>query len=426
MLEDALEETRKGQFVPPQYSMAGLWAGYKGGRDADCPEMDTGVPVERLRELLTRATTVPEDFTVHPKLERLLDMRRDMRDAKRPVDWGCAETLAYATLVTEGFPVRLSGQDSRRGTFSHRHAVLHDNHTGRLYTPLAFIAEDQARFEVWDSPLSEAGVLGFEWGFSLDSPDALTIWEAQFGDFANGAQVIVDQFLSSSEDKWYRLSGLVMLLPHGFEGQGPEHSSARLERWLTLCAEDNMQVCNLTSAAQFFHLLRRQVRRPFRKPLIVMSPKSLLRSPNATSSLDELAGGKFERIISDDPTIDPKKVSRVLLCSGKIYYDLEGARRDRERDDVAILRIEQLYPLSPELLQEKLEPYRAGTDVVWVQEEPWNMGAWYYVRARFPDMLDRRFNIRCVSRPESASPATGSHAAHKIEQKRVISRAFAD
>jgi 2-oxoglutarate dehydrogenase E1 component len=301
-------------------------------------------------------------------------MRLDMRDGRRPLDWGAAETLAYASLVTEGTPVRLSGQDSRRGTFSHRHAVLHDSLTGRLYTPLAFLTEDQARFEVWDSPLSEAGVLGFEYGYSLDTPDGLVIWEAQFGDFCNGAQVIIDQFLSSSEDKWYRLSGLVLLLPHGFEGQGPEHSSARLERWLTLCAEDNMQVCNLTTGAQLFHVLRRQVHRPYRKPLIIMSPKSLLRSPAAATKLSDLSTGSFQRIIPDRAALDPQQVRRVLLCSGKIYYELAAARQELGRRDIAIVRIEQLYPLGAPLLREVLAPYADGTELMWVQEEPWNMG----------------------------------------------------
>ncbi|HEX2679201.1 MAG TPA: 2-oxoglutarate dehydrogenase E1 component, partial [Polyangiales bacterium] len=386
VLEADLEEVRKGGFVSPQYSMQGLWGGYKGGSDLECPEVDTSVPKARLKELLTSITTVPSDFNVHPKLKKFLETRQEQRDEKRPLDWGTAEALAFASLVTEGSAVRLSGQDSRRGTFSHRHAVLHDCVNGRLYTPLAFIDKKQARFEVWDSPLSEAGVLGFEYGYSLDTPDALVIWEAQFGDFANGAQVLIDQFLSSSEDKWYRLSGLALLLPHGFEGQGPEHSSARLERWLNLCAEDNMQVCNLTTPAQIFHALRRQVVRPYRKPLIVMSPKSLLRSPHASSTLDDLAAGKFQRIIGD-ATATPKKVKRVLLCSGKVYYDLVAGREARKRDDVAIIRVEQLYPLQQTDIEAALAPYDKKCEVVWVQEEPWNMGAWYYIRARLPEMI---------------------------------------
>jgi 2-oxoglutarate dehydrogenase E1 component len=297
--------------------------------------------------------------------------------------------------------------------------------TGKLYTPLAHMAEKQARFEVWDSPLSEAAVLGFEYGYSLDYPDSLVIWEAQFGDFANGAQVLIDQFLSSSEDKWYRLSGLVLLLPHGFEGQGPEHSSARLERWLNLCAEDNMQVCNLTTPAQCFHALRRQVVRPYRKPLVIMSPKSLLRSPSAVSTLDELATGTFQRIIPDVGNLDPKKVKRVLLCSGKVYYDLAHARSERKRDDIAIVRVEQLYPLRKGELESVLAPYKSNVQVVWVQEEPWNMGAWYYMQARLPEFLGKR-PLSCVSRHESASPATGSLSTHKIEQQLLVDQAFAD
>ena len=423
-LEAALEATRRDDFVPPTYAMQGLWAGYAGGSDAECAEIETGVPKAHLRELMYRTTEVPSDFNVHPKLKRLLQMRREQVDGTRRIDWGSAETLAYASLVTQGTPVRLSGQDSRRGTFSHRHAVLHDHVTGKLYTPLAFMSERQASFEVWDSPLSEAGVLGFEYGYSLDSPDALVIWEAQFGDFCNGAQVLIDQFLSSSEDKWYRLSGLVCLLPHGFEGQGPEHSSARLERWLNLCAEDNMQVCNLTTPAQLFHALRRQVLRPYRKPLIIMSPKSLLRAPFATSTLEELAGGEFRRIIPDSAELNPDQVRRVILCAGKVYYELEAARREQGRRDIAIIRVEQLYPLRAEQIREVLAPYKDGTQLVWVQEEPWNMGAWYYMRARLSDMVERRLPVSCVSRPESASPATGSMAAHKLEQADVIERAI--
>ncbi len=425
VMEAALDEVRKGGFVPPAYAMQGLWGGYRGGPDAETPEVPTAVPKERLQDLLTRITEVPADFNVHPKLKRFLELRRECRDEKRPLDWGTAEALAYATLVTEGAPVRLSGQDSRRGTFSHRHAVLHDHVNGRLYTPLAFVDKKQARFEVWDSPLSEAGVLGFEYGYSLDSPDALVIWEAQFGDFANGAQVLIDQFLSSSEDKWYRLSGLVLLLPHGFEGQGPEHSSARLERWLNLCAEDNMQVCNLTTPAQCFHVLRRQVVRPFRKPLVIMSPKSLLRAPQAASTLEELATGSFQRIIPDTAGLDAKAVKRVLLCSGKVYYDLAAARETSKRTDVAIVRVEQLYPLQAQDVVKALAPYSDKCEVVWVQEEPWNMGAWYYMQARLPDIIGKKRRLTCASRPESASPATGSHSAHKIEQERLVEQAFA-
>jgi 2-oxoglutarate dehydrogenase E1 component len=286
------------------------------------------------------------------------------------------------------------------------------------------VATPPGIFKVYNSPLSEQGVLAFDFGISLDYPDALVIWEAQFGDFLNAAQVIIDQFITSSEDKWKRLSGLVMLLPHGFEGQGPEHSSARLERWLTLCAEDNLQVCNLTTPAQFFHVLRRQVVRAYRKPLIIMSPKSLLRAPHATSSLDELSTGTFQRIIPDSGDLDAKKVKRVLLCSGKVYYDLVAHRKETQRKDVAILRVEQLYPLRKGELESMLKPYKDGTQVVWVQEEPWNMGAWYYMQARLPDLLGKRFSLSSVTRPESASPATGSMSAHKLEQEHLLQRAF--
>jgi 2-oxoglutarate dehydrogenase E1 component len=317
--------------------------------------------------------------------------------------------------------VRITGQDSRRGTFSHRHAAIYDMQSGARHVPLNHLMEGQAKLSVFDSPLSEAGVLGFEFGYSLDSPDALVIWEAQFGDFANGAQVIIDQFISSCEDKWHRLSGLTMLLPHGFEGQGPEHSSARLERWLDMCAEDNMQVVNLTTPAQVFHCLRRQVLRPWRKPLVVMSPKSLLRNPMARSTLDDLASGTFQRILPDTD-VDPKGARRVILCSGKVYYDLVKAREERDIDDVAIVRVEQLYPMRAQQLKAAVEPY-GDAELYWVQEEPWNMGPWFYVNARFPRMIGRPFT--CVARQESASPATGSKAAHVIEHDRLMNKALA-
>jgi 2-oxoglutarate dehydrogenase E1 component len=313
--------------------------------------------------------------------------------------------------------------------------VLFDNETGEPYTPLSHLGSgagngDSAdgarpavgRFEIYDSPLSESGVLGFEYGYSLDRPDKLVVWEAQFGDFANAAQVIIDQFIASAEDKWARLSGIVLLLPHGFEGQGPEHSSARIERFLQLAAEDNIQVCNLTTPAQFFHVLRRQVKRPLRKPLIVFTPKSLLRHPEAVSTLDELAGGSFQRVIGDT-TVDPARVGRVLLCSGKVYYDLAAERRKRKRDDVAIVRLEQYYPLS-DALSKALAAYRPQTPVVWVQEEPRNMGAWYFLNARRDEMFGSR-PLSLVSRAESASPATGSKAAHDLEQRMLLEEAFA-
>jgi len=347
-----------------------------------------------------------------------------MAQGRKALDWGGGELAAFGSLVAEGRPVRLSGQDSQRGTFSHRHAVLHDYETGAEFVPLHNLATDARRVGIWDSSLSEAGVLGFDYGYSLDMPDGLTIWEAQFGDFSNCAQVIIDQFISSCEDKWNRLSGVTMLLPHGFEGQGPEHSSARLERFLNNAAEDNYQVVNLTTPAQLFHCLRRQVLRRIRKPLVIMSPKSLLRHPEAVSTLDELATGSFQRVIGD-PTVDPKSAKRVLICTGKVYYDLLAARRARNATDVAILRLEQLYPLSDVELQAALKPFAASIPVFWVQEEPRNMGAWVFLRMRLGKKLFGTWTLHGVTRPESASPATGSHGAHKLEQDRLMEDAFA-
>ncbi len=425
-LENALEDTRSnGNYNLIPASMLGHWADYKGGADASVPDADTRFARDGLVELLDRLTSYPDWFTPHPRIKRfVLDKQRQVLQTGEGVDWGTGENLAFASLLVEGHRCRLTGQDVRRGTFSHRHAVIYDAKTGRRYTRLGHLSPEQAHLEVYDSPLSEVGVLGFEWGYSLDSPDALVAWEAQFGDFVNVAQVIVDQFISSSEDKWHRLSGLVMLLPHGFEGQGPEHSSARLERFLLLCAEDNMQVVNMTTPAQLFHCLRRQVLRPWRKPLIVMSPKSLLRNRRAVSTLDELANGEFQRIIPDDPAIDPSRVRRLLLCTGKIYYDLLERRERDEATDIGIMRMEQLYPLRAAELQERLAPYPDKVDLVWVQEEPWNMGAWYFMRARLPEILGADVRLRCAARPESASPATGSGASHKLEQQLLLDEVF--
>jgi 2-oxoglutarate dehydrogenase E1 component len=318
--------------------------------------------------------------------------------------------------------VRLSGQDSERGTFSHRHAALHDFDTGEKYVPLQHLSPDQAAVRIINSPLSEIGVLGFEYGYSLERPVSLVMWEAQFGDFWNAAQVIVDQFIASAEAKWNRLSGITLLLPHGFEGAGPEHSSARVERFLAMAAEDNIQVVNPTTPAQLFHVLRRQVLRPWRKPLVVLTPKSLLRHPRVVSSLSDLADGGFQRIIPDR---HPKReVKRVLLCSGKIYYDLEKFREQQAREDVAILRVEQLYPLRDEHLAAALAGYADGTPVFWVQEEPHNMGAWRYMLANFGERLLGRFPLRGITRPPAATPATGSHTSHEREQAAIIERAF--
>jgi 2-oxoglutarate dehydrogenase E1 component len=428
LLEQGLEEARRGDYGAPPNAMEGIWSPYFGGPDAKVPEVPTKVPKELLLELLERLTHLPDGFHAHPKAKKILEQRRDRVQKDGMLFWETAEALALATLLYDGHPIRISGQDSRRGTFSHRHAVLYDTETGEPYTPLAHVLDGtdrpRRRFEVWDSPLSEAGVLGFDFGYSLDAPEALVVWEAQFGDFANSGQVIIDQFIASAEDKWLRLSGITLLLPHGYEGAGPEHSSARIERWLQMAAEDNIQVCNPSTPAQFFHLLRRQVLRPWRKPLAIMTPKSLLRAPVATSSIDELATGEFHRVIGDDATIDPRGVKRILLTSGKLYYELAKARADKKRGDVAIVRLEQYYPLS-DALSLVLEPYPPGTDLVWVQEEPRNMGASYFLLANLATRLGGKFPLRVVSRPESASPATGSHASHDLEQHMLTEQAFA-
>ncbi|HEY4731180.1 MAG TPA: 2-oxoglutarate dehydrogenase E1 component, partial [Myxococcales bacterium] len=420
-LDKELDRTRKQGAKRSSSAMAGLWSKYRGGPESAAPEVPTAVPEAKLRELLLKLSQLPEGFTPNEKVAKLLEARRKLAegDATEPFDWGVGEHLAFATLLDQGAPIRFSGQDSRRGTFSHRHAVLADAKTGQRYTPLAHLREGQGRFDIFDSPLSEAGVMGFDYGWSLDMPEALCCWEAQFGDFVNGAQIVIDQFISSAEDKWNRLSGITLLLPHGFEGQGPEHSSARIERFLQLCAEDNMQVCYPTTPAQIFHLFRRQVVRPWRKPLIVMTPKSLLRHKQAVSTLRELAKGSFQRIIVDAPA---KKAKRVLLCSGKIHYDLLAAREAKKRDDVALVRFEQLYPLSDAALADTVKPFK-GAELVWVQEEPFNMGAWWHVQARWPKVIGK---IAAVARPESASPATGSEKSHKHEQQLLVDRAFGD
>lgn len=420
-LEAELSRSRAPDFkkrtAMPELTM---WEGYQGGLDRDAPEVNTTVPAEKLSELLRATTRIPEDFNMHRKLKGFMKNRLEMADGEKSLDWSAGEALALASILAEGRPVRFSGQDSTRGTFSHRHALLHDTKTGATFMPLHEIAP--GKLQLWDSPLSEVGVLGFEYGYSLDSPDGLCIWEAQFGDFCNVAQVIIDQFITSSEDKWNRLSGLAMFLPHGFEGQGPEHSSARLERFLTMSAEDNIQVVNLTTPAQLFHCLRRQVLRPWRKPLIVMSPKSLLRHKRAVSSLDDLASGSFQRILPDTDA-DPKKIKKILLVSGKLYYELAEAREEGQREDVAILRLEQYYPLSEDTVRSALAPYSDKAPVVWVQEEPENMGAQAHVLRLLRPWLGGR--LSAVSRPESASPATGSKAAHDKEQARVVNEAFA-
>jgi 2-oxoglutarate dehydrogenase E1 component len=420
----ALQESRDNPAEKFPRLMEPSWATYRGGMDHEVPEVPTAVALETLQALLAQVCNLPESAHVHPKVARVYQQRLECTDPAVLMDWGCAEMLAFGTLLQQGHPVRISGQDSRRGTFSHRHACLVNSQDGTFYAPLAQLAPSPTGFQVWDSPLSEAAVMGFEYGYSLDCPSGLLIWEAQFGDFGNGAQVIIDQFLAAGEDKWGRLSGLTLLLPHGFEGQGPEHSYARLGRFLQLCAEDNMQVCDVTTPAQFFHLLRRQVIRPWRKPLVVMSPKSLLRHKRCVSSLQDLAEGSFQRILGDVSGSAPGQVRRVLLCSGRIYFDLEQERERRQAQDVHIVRLEQLYPLDVHTLGRILSHYAPGTELVWVQDEPWNMGAWYFIKARLQAVFGNDLPLQCVARAESASPATGSMAAHRLENARLMDAAF--
>jgi len=423
-LEKEHGEARSESFQHSRVELGFAWQGYRGGWEEAVPNVPTGVPEEKLAEILRRLSRVPVDFKPHPKIERWLAEREKMAAGERPLDWAAAEALAFGSLALEGHPVRVSGQDTARGTFSQRHAVLHDVRDGRPWSPLQHLAPDQARVEIINSPLSESGVLGFEYGYSLEVPAGLVAWEAQFGDFINAAQVIVDQFLASGEDKWRTLSGLALLLPHGFEGQGPEHSSARLERFLALAAEDNLQIVNPTTPAQYFHVLRRQVLRPWRKPLIVLSPKSLLRHPEVVSEMADLEASGFRRILPDEVEDRTCAVSRVLLCSGKIYYELDAERVRRGRDDVAILRLEQLYPLPPQLLDEALAPFPDGTPVFWVQEEPENMGAWRHLLACFGWELCDRLPFSGISRPASASPATGFSSSHRLEQGLLLDQAF--
>ncbi|MCC7086997.1 MAG: 2-oxoglutarate dehydrogenase E1 component [Pirellulales bacterium] len=424
-LDRELSVAKSEEYVP-RSDLAGFWAFYIGGREREAAEVETEMKRERLVELLHKLSQTPSDFQPHPKIERLLNARREMAEGKRPLDWAAAEALALGSLAVQGLRVRLTGQDSERGTFSHRHAVLHDVHHGRRYMPLANLAADQAPVEIYNSPLSEAGVLGFEYGYSLDCPDGLVLWEAQFGDFVNAAQVVIDQFIVSAEDKWRRLSGVVLLLPHGFEGMGPEHSSARLERFLSLAAKDNIQVANPTTPAQFFHCLRRQVLRVWRKPLVLMTPKSLLRHPQAVSPLDDFDCGNFHRVLPDVAPHERTTVDRILLCSGKIYYELEHKRRELGKHNVAIVRMEQLYPLPRGLLSSALAGYRDGTPAFWVQEEPENMGAWRFIRIQFGQRLLDRFPLSGIYRQSAASPATGSASSHRLEQEKILVAALGE
>jgi len=383
-------------------------------------DVDTTVPLKVIRKLNAQIEQLPEGFELQARVEKIFQDRHKMCAGGLPIDWGYAEILAYATLVNEGFSVRLSGQDSGRGTFFHRHAAVHDQVDGESFTPLRNLGTQHANFRVFDSLLSELAVLGFEYGFSTAEPDTLGIWEAQFGDFANGAQVVIDQFIVSGEHKWGRGSGLVMLLPHGFEGQGAEHSSARLERYLQLCSVHNIQVCVPSTPAQMFHMLRRQMVRQCRKPLIVMTPKSLLRNKLCVSSLDDLTKGQFHWIIPEIDEINPKDVKRVVLCYGKVYYELLEARRLNKRSDIAIIRVEQLYPLPGKKLDAELAKYTKTNELIWCQEEPKNQGGWDFCKLRLMALLNKRWIIDYIGREPSSAPAVGSAKLHAIEQKKII------
>lgn len=439
-LDKEFEAAKDFETKAPEW-LEGIWSGMSlPGLDDEKRRGVTGVSVETLKEIGQRVTTVPNDVNIHRTLKRIIKMRADKIEAGRGIDWGLAEHLAFGSLVLEGRAVRLSGQDSERGTFSQRQSHFIDQTTEAKYTPLNHLSDDQQYYQVLNSHLSEEAVLGFEYGFSTQAPNALTIWEAQFGDFANGAQVMVDQFISSAEQKWLRMSGLVMLLPHGYEGQGPEHSSARLERYLQMCAEDNMQVCNVSSPANYFHLLRRQLHRNFRKPLILMSPKSLLRHKLCVSTLEEMGRDTyFHRVLWDDAEyrpddfevklFDDKKIKKVVICSGKIYFDLLEAREKLGRGDVYLLRVEQFYPYPNGALTEELKRFKKA-DMIWCQEEPKNMGAWSFIEPRLEDTLTAlgadHSRVRYVGRPASASTATGIADKHKKEQQAIIDGVFSD
>jgi 2-oxoglutarate decarboxylase len=394
------------------------------GESGRVEEVSTGVPRETLARIGRVLTTVPAGFNLNPKMVQQLARRAKMTEGAQPLDWATAEALAFGSLLVEGTPIRMSGQDSARGTFSQRHVVFHDTQTGETWTPLCKLASDPATFQIYDSPLSEAGVLGFEYGYSVESQNALVIWEAQYGDFANGAQVILDQFVTSAEDKWRETSHLTLFLPHGYEGQGPEHSSARIERYLQLCADENLRVCNVTTPSQYFHVLRRQTRSQVAKPLVLFTPKSLLRFPGSFSPLDALANDTFHPVL-DDPAIRQKSgITRLLFCSGKIYYDLQAEREKRKATNTAIIRLEQLYPFPAELLKSLLSGYPGAGDAIWVQEEPQNMGPWTFIAPRLGSLLPPSLKRRYAGRPPNSSPATGNATVHKRELADLLSGAF--
>jgi 2-oxoglutarate dehydrogenase E1 component len=420
-LDAAQKEALELEKSPPMRQLPAYWNAYQGGKYSPALEVDTSVLKENLTALGDALVKYPPSFHIHPKVKKLLEQRLEMARGNRPIDYGMAEALAFGSLVKHGVPVRLSGQDSKRGTFNQRHAALIDIETEEEFIPLEHVAPNQGWFEAVNSTLSEASVLGFEYGFSRDYPEALVLWEAQFGDFANGAQIIIDQFISAGEDKWNLLSGVVLLLPHGYEGQGPEHSSARIERFLQLAARDNIQICQPSTAAQYFHLLRRQALRKWRKPLVVFTPKSMLRNPAASSSLDELAGGRFRTVISDS---DDGTAERVLLCTGKIGHELAAERKRLKDASTAIVSLEQLYPFPEADLAAEMDRHKSAREFVWVQEEPANMGALAFLLPRL-ERLARGRPVLSVKRSASASPATGSHKAHELEQKVLLALAFA-
>ena len=426
-LQAAYDESQSQPAGPDEpYEPNGPWQGFSRTRPSDSP--DTAVSRDRLAEIATGLGNLPPYFHVHKKLAALVERRQKTVSESAPIDWGTGEALAFGSLLLEGTAVRLSGQDSSRGTFSHRHAVLTDQESGEEYAPLDHLSGTQARFEVYDSLLSEAAVLGFEYGYSLAEPNTLVLWEAQFGDFANGAQVIIDQFISSAHVKWGRMSGLVMLLPHGYEGQGPEHSSARIERFLQCCAEDSLQVVNCTTPAQYFHVLRRQMSRRYRAPMVIFTPKSLLRAPFATSTVEDLTQGRFQPVIDDAVAgKSPEKTERLFLSFGKVYYDLVDERSSRFGPDpsrAALVRIEELYPWPEAILSDLIRRYPNLKECVWVQEEPSNMGAWSFVRDRLEALLPDSVPLRYAGREPAASPAAGSMRVHRSEQTDLMASAF--
>src|SRR5579871_649012 len=418
-LDEAQKAGKSMAKKPSMRQLPSYWAPFTGGPYKPEYEVDTGLPAQKLQQITDGLVSYPEGFHIHPKVEKLLEQRREMGYGKRPLDFGMAEALALASLATDGVPIRLSGQDSRRGTFNQRHSVLIDIVDEKEYVPLCHLAPGQARVEIYNSELSEAAVMGFEYGFARDYPEALVAWEAQFGDFANGAQIIVDQFIAAGEDKWDLLTGVVMLLPHGYEGQGPEHSSARMERYLQLAANDNIQICQPSTAAQYFHLLRRQALRKWRKPLICFTPKSMLRHPEALSPVAELERPRFLNVIPDESAREAK---RVLLCTGKIGQELRMERKRLKRSGPAIVSVEQIYPFPESEIRELLGIYKNASEFLWVQEEPANMGALPFVVPRLRKILGPK--VRSIKRTENATPATGSAKAHELEQKTLITLAL--